>query len=79
MGERSRNRWPLGIVLVIATFLVVMFSVVGYLMTQDVNLVTDKYYEKELAYETRIKAIERTRGLGADAGIDAGHVLATSR
>ena len=71
MGERSRNRWPLGIVLVIATFLVVMFSVVGYLMTQDVNLVTDKYYEKELAYETRIKAIERTRGLGADAGIEA--------
>jgi hypothetical protein len=66
----KKNRWPLGIVVVIATFLVVMFTVVGYLMTQDVNLVTEKYYEKELAYQARIKAIERTRALGTEAGIE---------
>lgn len=70
MSETSKNRWPLGIVLTIGIFLAVMFGVVGYLMTQDVNLVTDTYYEKELAYQTRIKAIERTRGLGTEAGIE---------
>ncbi len=70
MSEASKNRWPLGIVLTIGIFLVIMFGVIGFLMTQDVNLVTDKYYEKELAYQTRIKAIERTRGLGAEAGIE---------
>ena len=69
MSKTTKNRWPLGIVLVIVVFLVVMLSVTGYLMTQDVNLVTEKYYEKELGYQTRIKAIERTRALGREAGI----------
>jgi hypothetical protein len=69
MNKTTKNRWPLGIVLVIALFLVVMLSVAGYLMTQDVNLVSEKYYERELVYQTRIKAIERTRALGGDAGI----------
>lgn len=71
MSERpKKNRWPLGIVVVIATFLLVMFAVAGYLMTQDVNLVTEKYYEKELAYQARIRAIERTQGLGNEAAIE---------
>ena len=69
MTKSPKNRWPLGIVLVIALFLVIMLSVAGYLMTQDVNLVTEKYYEKELGYQARIKAMERTRALGTDAAI----------
>jgi hypothetical protein len=71
MGDTpKKNRWPLGIVVVIGTFLLVMITVVGYLMTQDVNLVTEKYYEKELAYQARIKAIQRTQALGDEAGIE---------
>ncbi len=69
MTSTSKNRWPLGIVLVIALFLVVMLSVAGYLMTQDVNLVTEKYYEKELGYQARITAMERARALGPDVAI----------
>lgn len=69
MSKATKNRWPSGIVLVIAVFLAVMLGVTGYLMTQDVNLVTERYYEKELAYQVRIKAIERTRALGNEAGI----------
>ena len=68
--SQKKNHWPLGIVVVIVTFLLVMFTVAGYLMTQDVNLVTEKYYEKELAYQARIKAIERTQALGKEAGIE---------
>jgi hypothetical protein len=69
MSKATKNRWPSGIIMVIAVFLVVMLGVTGYLMTQDVNLVTEKYYEKELVYQVRIKAIERTRALGSETGI----------
>jgi hypothetical protein len=65
-----KTSWGTGIVLVIVVFLVVMLSVVGYLMTQDVNLVTEKYYEKEIAYQGRIRALERTRALGSTVGIE---------
>jgi hypothetical protein len=70
MTSARKSRWGAGIVLVIVVFLVVMLSVLGYLMTQDVNLVTEKYYEKEIAYQGRIRALERTRALGKEAGIE---------
>jgi hypothetical protein len=69
MTTSRTSRWGTGIVLVLVVFLVVMISVVGYLMTQDVNLVTEKYYEKEIAYQGRIRALERTRALGSEVGI----------
>lgn len=71
MTERKKSHWGTGIVIAIAVFITVMLGVAGYLMTQDVNLVTDRYYEKELAYQDRIHALERTRALGASAGIAA--------
>ena len=70
MTTPRTNSWSTGIVVVIVAFLVVMLSIVGYLMTQDVNLVTEKYYEKEIAYQSRIRALERTRALGSEAGIE---------
>lgn len=69
MTTARKSHWGTGIVLVLVVFLVVMLSIVGYLMTQDVNLVTEKYYEKEIAYQGRIRALERTRALGNDVGI----------
>jgi hypothetical protein len=70
MTTSHASRWGTGIVLVIVVFLVVMLTIVGYLMTQDVNLVTEKYYEKEIAYQGRIRALERTRALGREVGIE---------
>ena len=70
MTTPRTNSWSTGIVVVIVAFLVAMLSIVGYLMTQDVNLVTEKYYEKEIAYQSRIRALERTRALGSEAGIE---------
>jgi hypothetical protein len=72
MTTARKSRWGTGIVLVLVVFLVVMLSVVGYLMTQDVNLVTEKYYEKEIAYQGRIRALERTRALGSEVRIETG-------
>ena len=70
MTTHRKSSWGTGIVLVIVVFLVVMLGIVGYLMTQDVNLVTEKYYEKEIAYQGRIRAMERTRALGSEVGIE---------
>jgi nitrogen fixation protein FixH len=70
MTANSKNRWGPGLVLVFVLFVVVMLGITGFLMMQDVNLVTDSYYDKELQYQARIQAIERTRALGASAGLE---------
>lgn len=70
MTAIAKNRWAPGLVLVFVLFVAVMLGITGFLVTQDVNLVTDSYYDKELQYQSRIQAIERTRALGASAGLE---------
>jgi nitrogen fixation protein FixH len=70
MKEKGKSRWGVGLVTAFVIFVVVMLGVAGFLMMQDVNLVADTYYEKELQYQNRIHAMERTRALGSAAGIE---------
>jgi len=70
MTAKRQSRWGVGVVVVFALFVAVMLGITGFLMTQDANLVTDSYYEKELRYQERIQAMERTRALGALAGVE---------
>jgi nitrogen fixation protein FixH len=70
MTAHSKSRWGSGLVLVFVLFVVTMLGITGFLMTQDVNLVTDRYYDKELQYQARIQAMERTRALGTSAGLE---------
>jgi len=74
MTTKRQSRWGVGLVVVFALFVAVMLGITGFLMTQDANLVTDSYYEKELRYQERIQAMERTRALGALAGVTNGQV-----
>jgi len=67
---KPKSRWGTGVVITFVLFVVVMLGITGYLLSQDVNLVTDRYYEKELEYQARIKSIERTRALGSSATIE---------
>ena len=49
---------------------------VVYFMNQDVNLVTDHYYDKEIKYQQQIDKEERTAKLGEDIKIDySGNLL----
>jgi len=65
MQKARKSRWGMGIVAVFVLFVAVMLGVTGYLMSQDVPLVTDSYYEKELRFQERIEASERTLALGS--------------
>lgn len=65
MQTTRKSRWGMGIVTVFVLFVAVMLGVAGYLMSQEVPLVSDSYYERELRYQERIDALERTRALGS--------------
>ncbi len=55
--------WGTGIFLTFVIFVAVTLAMVYVFMNQDVNLVTDDYYQKELEYQNHIETIKRTNKL----------------
>lgn len=55
--------WGKGIVLAFVGFFGVIFTLAYISMQQDISLVADNYYEKELAYEDQMDRIKNTDGL----------------
>ncbi len=54
--------WGKSIALFYTLFVIAILSVVAFAFTQDVNIISEDYYQQEIAYEdqiTRIKNIER--------------------
>lgn len=59
-------KWSTGIIITIVAFIGFIMSMVLVMMTNkkyDHDLVTEKYYQKELAYQTDINAIKNARKL----------------
>lgn len=61
--------WGTGLAVVIITFLIVTIGTVLYIMTIDVNLVAENYYEQEIKYQEQIDKIERTNKLPAQVNV----------
>lgn len=55
-----RVSWGTGIVITFIVFMVITLSTVVYLMNQDVDLVSDNYYERGIKYQQQIDKLERT-------------------
>lgn len=55
--------WGWGILLSIAAFMIILIIIVGFMMTKEVDLVTDKYYDKEIKYQKQINKEKRTSKL----------------
>jgi hypothetical protein len=55
--------WPMGLTLVYVSFVAALFVYLIFSLYQDVNLVTEDYYEQELKYQQHIDKVERTRQL----------------
>lgn len=53
--------WGTGILIAIILFMAVIIYTVIYIMNQDVELVTDNYYEKTLVYQDEIDKQQRSR------------------
>ncbi len=55
--------WGVGIAITIIIFTLISVSFIVFSFSQDVNLVTDDYYARELAYQDQIDKEKRTREL----------------
>lgn len=55
--------WGKGIAIVLATFMVFIIVLAVILMRQNVDLVSDDYYKKEINYEEEISAIRNANEL----------------
>jgi hypothetical protein len=55
--------WGTGILITIIIFMSITVLTGIYLMNQDVQLVTDNYYEKDLKYQNQIDKLNRTAAL----------------
>jgi len=55
--------WGTGIFIVLALFVLAVITFYLYITNLDINLVEDKYYEKELVYQEQIDKINNTLSL----------------
>jgi len=62
--------WGTGIVIGIIVFVVISISMTVIFMTQDVDLVADKYYENSLQYQVEIDKQSRTKSLNEQVKIN---------
>ena len=62
--------WGTGIVIGIIVFVVISVSMTVIFMTQDVDLVADKYYENSLHYQVEIDKQSRTKLLDEQVKIN---------
>jgi hypothetical protein len=61
--SKSGRRWIIGVVIVYAFFAVGTLAIVALTMTHKVDLVSEKYYQQEVAYQSRIDAANRAKAL----------------
>ena len=62
--------WGTGILIGIIIFVVISVTITVLFMNQDVNLVTDKYYENSLKYQDEIDKQSRTNALNDEVKIN---------
>ena len=55
--------WGVKIVISFVFFIGLLFGLVYISMNQDISLVSENYYEQELAYEDQIQRIKNTNNL----------------
>ena len=63
--------WGTGILIVIIIFMTLTITTVVYLMNQDVDLVTDNYYAKEIKYQQQIDRMNRTNEMDEELKINS--------
>ena len=67
---KKKANWGTGILFSYVLFMGITILTTVYFMNQDVNLVTDDYYQQEIKYQDQIDKIERTNSLPEKPVID---------
>jgi hypothetical protein len=72
MSEKMKAKlnWGTGILIGIIVFVIISVTMTVIFMTQDVNLVSDNYYEKSLSYQDEIDKQSRTKSLDEQVKIN---------
>lgn len=61
--NNKNNSWPTGIFIFYVLFMIVLVAAVIFSTRNNIELVTNNYYEKTLLYEDQILAIKNTQSL----------------
>ena len=59
----SRNLWPIGLTIFIVLFVAVTVTVVLVISRERVDMVTERAYEKGVAYDARMDVLKRSEAL----------------
>jgi hypothetical protein len=62
----KKNLWPAGIIIVFITFFIYLFGFLIFSQFHQSDLVTENYYEEEMAYQDQIERITRNKNLSQD-------------
>lgn len=62
-AKKNGRSWVIGVIAIYSTFALATLGIVGFTMTQKVDLVSDKYYQQEVAFQSRIDAANRAQAL----------------
>lgn len=62
--------WGTGIVLAILIFMVITIATVVFMMNQDVDLVSNDYYEKGIKHQDQIDLVNRSQKLEANVKME---------
>lgn len=71
MSTKTRLSWGTGIIITCAVFMTISLGTTIFFMSQDVDLVADNYYEKELVYQQQINKLQQTNDMNADVDIQS--------
>lgn len=63
MGDKKNKSWPVSIIIIYSVFAAGLLGFWYFSSFNRVELVTDRYYEKDLIYEAQITRIRNTKAL----------------
>jgi FixH. len=67
--SQSKFNWGTGILITIILFMLIVISTAVYLMNQDVDLVTNDYYNKGINHQQQIDRMNRTNAMDDEVQI----------
>jgi len=69
--KQSRNLWPYGILAAFFLFFCGLITVIAIAVTHRDSLVSEKYYDQELAFQNQINSTDRAQKAGAAISRDS--------
>lgn len=63
MAKNNKSKWGIGVFILYGGFVLFILVLVMYVSIQDIQLVEEEYYQKDLAYQQQIDRIDRTNQL----------------